>query len=180
MKRTVSCGEYFFNCSTTESISAWNFSFFLLSFHHNFVLNVCTFLLKFFFRGISHSFVAFEVVGWFADVLDFRYTLAFLFTSDLFVNGREGVILAGGFGTSKSVGTAFHISFDFVFLFMNCESSKWFEHNWKWQSLFKGVCLRSSLLTCWTHFLHLSSSFGNLNIDSVQFPLELWQFMAAQ
>ena len=66
---------------------------------------------------------------------------------------------AGGFGTVNSVGTASHTSLFFSLWFMNCDSSKCTAQ--KTQFVFRywaDLCLRSSLLEFWTHFLHLTKT----------------------
>ena len=72
----------------------------------------------------------------------------------------------------------FHFIVFFVSLFMNWD----FKLLWM-QFITAHFCerfLRSSLLQFCIHFLHLSSSFGNLNFDNLQFLLALWQFIGAQ
>ena len=45
------------------------------------------------------------------------------------LSDREGVTFDGGFGTLNNVGIAFLMSQFCFSLFVNCESSKWLEHN---------------------------------------------------
>ena len=73
-----------------------------------------------------------------------------------------------------------HIWTSSLLLCVNCDSSKWLEHNSSLYNFCKGMCLRSSHIVSWTPFPHCSSCFGNLNIDNLWFLLELWQFIAVQ
>ena len=91
----------------------------------------------------------------------------------------DGVTFDGGLGTSNNVGIAFQMGLFFCFFVWELRILKVFGTQLIVAQLLYLTVLRSSPLLFCTHFLHLSSSLGNWNIESLQFLLALWQITVA-
>ena len=90
-------------------------------------------MLEPFFSVVSslecHIFQHFHKLTFCQNVLHCLPLSFFFATGFLILSGQAGVIFDGGFCALNSVGMSSCFSLFFVPLFVDCDSSKWLEHN---------------------------------------------------